>query len=423
MRSIRGVAVRRILFDKFLLFDKFSRFIEMHPMPNTQKSAASRRSEIASFIAMDVMREAKALGRAAEISGGRAIVHLEVGEPGAPSPKPVREAAMRALETGRIAYTEALGLPGLREGISGHYKTRYDLAVPPERIVVTTGSSGGFILTFLATLEHGGRIGIPSPGYPAYRNILQALGIEAVEIPAGADTRYAMSAAAIEAAHREKPLNAVLMMSPANPTGVLTQESEVKSIAQTCARLGIWLVSDEIYHGLTYAGKEASALAFNEDAIIVNSFSKYFCMTGWRVGWLIVPERLIRPMECLAQNLAISVPYLSQIAASAAFDAYDELEVIKAGYARNRAVLMEALPGLGLPPLPMDGAFYAYCDIGRYSNDSMAFSRKALHEAGLAITPGLDFDRSEGNRFVRLSYAGSEADIIEGVKRLKGWLK
>jgi aspartate/methionine/tyrosine aminotransferase len=383
-------------------------------MPKPQPST---RSNIPSFIAMDVMREAKVLGRE-----GRSIIHLEVGEPGAPSPRPVREAAIRALEAGRIAYTEALGIPALREAISGHYQRKYGLAVDPARVVITTGSSGGFILAFLSTMEHGGRIGIPSPGYPAYRNILQALGIEAVEIPTGADTRFAMSAAAIEAAHRATPLDAVLMMSPANPTGVLTPATEVRAIAEACARLGLWLVSDEIYHGLTYAGEEACALSASDDAIIVNSFSKYFCMTGWRVGWLIVPERLIRPMECLAQNLAISVPYLSQIAATAAFSAEDELEAIKAGYARNRSVLMEALPAIGLNPLPMDGAFYAYCDIGRFSNDSMAFSKKALHEAGLAITPGIDFDRTEGSRFVRLSYAGSEADVIEGVKRLRAWL-
>lgn len=377
----------------------------------------SARSKIASFIAMDVMREAKDLGRA-----GRQIIHLEVGEPGAPSPRPVREAAIRALEAGRVAYTEALGMPALREAISGYYRTRYGLAVPASRIVVTTGSSGGFIFSFLTLMDHGGRIGIPSPGYPAYRNILSALGIEAVEIPTGEGTRHAMSAAAIRAAHKATPLSAVLLMSPANPTGVLTPATEVKAIAETCRDLGLWLVSDEIYHGLTYEGEEASALAYSDDAVIVNSFSKYFCMTGWRIGWLVVPERLIRPMECLAQNLAISVPYLSQVAAIAAFDAVDELEAIKAGYARNRAILQEALPAIGLKPLPMDGAFYAYCDIGRFSNDSMAFSKKALHEAGLAITPGLDFDLHEGNRFVRLSYAGSEADIIEGVKRLKSWL-
>jgi aspartate/methionine/tyrosine aminotransferase len=386
------------------------------------KPAVSRRSQIASFIAMDVMREAKDLGRAAEKSGGRGIIHLEVGEPGAPSPAPVREAARRALDAGRIAYTEALGMPALREAISGHYRARHNLDVPASRIVVTTGSSGGFILSFLTLMDQGARIGIPSPGYPAYRNILQALGIEAVEIETGAATRFALSAGAIEAAHAEKKLDAVLIMSPANPTGVLTPRSEVKAIAATCARLGLWLVSDEIYHGLTYEGEEASALAFSDEAIIVNSFSKYFCMTGWRIGWLVVPERLLRPMECLAQNLAISVPYLSQIAAIAAFEATAELEAIKAGYARNRTVLMEALPAIGLTPLPMDGAFYAYCDIGRFSNDSMAFSKKALHEAGLALTPGLDFDRTEGNRFIRLSYAGSESDILEGVKRLKAWL-
>lgn len=371
---------------------------------------------------MDILREAKDLGRAAEKSGARGIIHLEVGEPGAPPPRSVREAARHALDAGRIGYTESLGMPGLREAIAGHYKTRYGLDVPATRVVVTTGSSSGFILAFLALMDHGGRIGIPSPGYPAYRNILSALGIEVVEIPTGPESRFVLSASALRTAHAATPLDAVLIMSPANPTGVLTAATEIKAIAETCRELGLWLVSDEIYHGLTYEGEEASALAYSDDAIIVNSFSKYFCMTGWRVGWLVVPERLIRPLECLAQNLAISVPYLSQIAAIAAFEAYDELEVIKSGYARNRSVLMEALPALGLTPLPMDGAFYAYCDIGKFSNDSMAFSKKTLHEAGIAITPGLDFDLHEGNRYVRLSYAGSEADIIEGVKRLKAWL-
>lgn len=383
----------------------------------------SRRSSIAAFIAMDVLREAKDLGRIARETGTRDIVHLELGEPGAPAPLPVRQAAIRALETGRIAYTEALGMPALREAIAGHYQTRYGLSLPASRVVVTTGSSGGFILAFLALMDHGARIGIPSPGYPAYRNILQALGIEVVEIPTGPETGYAMSAAAIEAAHRASPLSAVLMMSPANPTGVLTTRGTIQAIAETCSRLGLWLVSDEIYHGLTYEGEEASALAFSSDAVIVNSFSKYFCMTGWRVGWLVVPERLVRPLERLAQNLAISVPTLSQIGALAAFDCTDEAETVKGVYARNRAILQEALPKLGLRPLPMDGAFYAYCDIGKFSNDSMEFSKKALHEAGVAITPGVDFDRGDGHRFVRLSYAGSEADVVEGVKRLSSWLR
>lgn len=383
-------------------------------MPKPQPST---RSNIPSFIAMDVMREARTRARE-----GADIVHLEVGEPGAAPPRAVREAAIAALSGGRVAYTEALGIPALREAIARNYAARYGLAVDPARVVVTTGSSGGFVLAFLAMLEHGGRIGIPNPGYPAYRNILQALGIEAVEIETGASTRFALSALAIEAAHATKKLDAVLLMSPANPTGVLTPESEVKRIAETCARLGIWLISDEIYHGLTYERIEATALSHSDDAVIVNSFSKYYCMTGWRVGWLIVPERLLRPIECLQQNLSISVPYLSQIAAVAAFGARDDLELIKAGYARNRAILMEALPRLGLAPLPMDGAFYAYCSIAQYSNDSMEFSRRALREAGLAITPGLDFDRANGQGYVRLSYAGSEADIAKAVERLKVWL-
>ncbi|CAN1520993.1 COG0436 Aspartate/tyrosine/aromatic aminotransferase [Rhabdaerophilaceae bacterium] len=378
---------------------------------------ASRRSEISSFIAMDVMREAKSLARE-----GRDILHLEVGEPGAPPPRAVREAAMAALQGGRVSYTEAFGLPALREAIAADYRLRYGVSVDPARVVVTTGSSGGFILAFLALIDHGGRIGIPSPGYPAYRNILDALGIATVEIDTGPEARYALSAPAIEAAHARTPLDAVLIMSPANPTGVLTPSNEVKAIAEICARLGIWLVSDEIYHGLTYEGEEATAFAFSDDAVIVNSFSKYYCMTGWRVGWLIVPDRLLRPIECLQQNLAISVPYLSQIAAIAAFSAKDDLEIIKAGYARNRAILMESLPRLGLPALPMDGAFYAYCDIARYSNDSMAFAQRALREAGLAITPGLDFDKTGGNRYVRLSYAGQESDIVAAVKRLETWL-
>ncbi|MCA0405543.1 MAG: aminotransferase class I/II-fold pyridoxal phosphate-dependent enzyme [Proteobacteria bacterium] len=380
----------------------------------------ARRAHIPPFIAMDVMRDAKGLARE-----GRSIMHLEVGEPGAKTPRLVREAAMNALEQDRIAYTDALGSPELRSAIAQHYKDKYGLDVPASRVVVTTGSSGGFILTFLSTLEAGQRIGIPAPGYPAYRNILKALGVEAVEIECRAAQGHVLTAEAIEAAHAQTPLNAVLMMSPANPTGVVTPASAIRAVADTCKRLGLWLVSDEIYHGLVYAdaNREETALRFSEEAIIVNSFSKYFCMTGWRVGWLIVPERLVRPMECLAQNLAISVPYLSQVGATAAFRATEELEAIKAGYARNREILGNALPAMGLAPLPMDGAFYAYCDITRFSNDAMDFSRRALHEAGCAITPGLDFDPIEGHRFVRLSYAGSEATMIEGARRLKTWLR
>ena len=391
--------------------------LPVSPDAMTLAPALSRRSQIAPFIAMDVMAEA-----GARIRAGEDVVSLAVGEPGAPPPRAVREAVTAALAGGRVPYTDALGLPALRERIARHYRESYGVAVPASRIAVTTGSSGGFILSFLSMFDVGDRIAIPKPGYPAYRNILEALGLETVEIETAADTRFALDPARIEAAHREKPLKGVLIMSPANPTGVMMTPAAIRDLAETCTRLGLWLISDEIYHGLTYDGETATALAFSDDAVIVNSFSKYYCMTGWRVGWLILPERLIRPVECLAQSLSISVPYLSQIAGIAAFDAREDLEVIKAGYAKNRAILMERLPPLGFKLMPMDGAFYAYADVSAFTNDSMDFSRRALREAGVGITPGLDFDREEGHRAVRISYAGSESDILKAVSRLEGWL-
>jgi len=377
----------------------------------------ARRAQVAPFIAMDVMREAGERLRA-----GEDVVSLAVGEPGAPPPRAVREAVKAALDGGRVPYTDALGLPQLRERIARHYRDAYGVSIDPARVAVTTGSSGGFILAFLSMFDVGDRIAIPRPGYPAYRNILDALGIEVVELETTEATRFAITAAMVEEAHRKTPLKGVLVMSPANPTGVMMQPSAVADLAATCDRLGLWFLSDEIYHGLTYAGEVTTAAAHSDQAVVINSFSKYYCMTGWRVGWLILPERLVRPAECLAQSLAISVPYLSQIAGIAAFDARDDLEIIKAGYARNRVRLAEALPAMGLPLMPMDGAFYAYADVSRYSNDSMDFARRALREAGVAITPGLDFDRSEGHRAVRLSYAGSEADIDKAIVRLKVWL-
>ena len=377
----------------------------------------ARRANIAPFLAMDVMAEA-----GMRIRAGEDVVSLAVGEPGAPPPRVVREAVTAALAGQRVPYTDALGLPALRARIARHYADAYGVEIAPERVAVTTGSSGGFILSFLSLFDVGDRIAIPRPGYPAYRNILEALGLVPVEIDTGPDTRFALTAAMVEAEHARHPLNGVLVMSPANPTGVMMTTGAVASLAATCDKLGLWLISDEIYHGLTYTGDTTTAVAHSDQAIVVNSFSKYYCMTGWRVGWLILPERLVRTAECLAQSLAISVPYLSQIAGIAAFEATEELEIIKAGYAKNRAILGEALPALGLPLMPMDGAFYAYADVTRYTNDSMDFSKRALREAGVGITPGLDFDRGEGHRYVRLSYAGSEADILKAVARLKNWL-
>jgi aspartate/methionine/tyrosine aminotransferase len=393
------------------------------PAPSHEVASATltpaRRAAIQPFIAMEVLSQAGAI----EAAGG-SVVHMELGEPGAPAPRRAREAAKRAIDGERIGYTPALGLPRLRERIARHYRDVYAISVSPERVAVTTGSSAGFILAFLACFDAGDRVAIASPGYPAYRNILEALDIEPVVIETGPAERWAITPRAVAAAHGGNRLRGVLVMSPANPTGVMMDAAHLASLAGECARLGLWFISDEIYHGLTYEAPATSALASMPEAIIVNSFSKYFCMTGWRIGWLVLPERLTRPVERLAQNLFISPPYVSQIAAEAAFEATQELEAVKAGYAQSRALLTDALPRMGLAELlPIDGAFYAYGDVSRLTNDSVEFCRRALVEAGVAITPGLDFDRERGHRFVRLSFAGSPASVREGVERLGNWLK
>ncbi|WNJ93490.1 pyridoxal phosphate-dependent aminotransferase [Bosea sp. 685] len=380
---------------------------------------AARAERVSPFIVMDVMNQAAAIER-----NGGSVVHMEVGQPSAPTPASIRAAAGRALEHGRIGYTQALGTDSLRERIARHYQDSYGVTVAAQRVVVTTGSSGGFILAFLACFQPGARVAITAPGYPAYRNILIALGLEPVAIEVGPETRFALTPELIARAHAQAPLAGVLTMSPANPTGVVMAPDAIAAVAAECRRLGLWYISDEIYHGLTYEAPATTALAADPDAIIVNSFSKYYCMTGWRVGWLVVPERLVRTIERLQQNLSISVPYLSQVAGEAAFEATAECEAIKAGYAANRAYLLKALPEIGLGEfLPVDGAFYIYLDIGRYSNDSMAFCRDVLNQAGVAITPGLDFDESRGARTVRLSFAGSLTECEQAVERIGAWLK
>lgn len=388
-------------------------------VPAALPALAERAERVAPFIVMDVMNQAAAIERR-----GGSVVHMEVGQPSAPTPASIRAAAAKALEHGRIGYTQALGTDSLRDRIARHYRDAYGVQVASDRVVVTTGSSGGFILAFLACFQPGSRIAITAPGYPAYRNILIALGLEPVAIEVGPETRFALTPDLIERAHREKPLAGVLTMSPANPTGVVMTPEAIADVAACCRKLGLWYISDEIYHGLTYETPATTALAADQDAIIVNSFSKYYCMTGWRVGWLVVPQRLVRTIERLQQNFSISVPYLSQVAGEAAFDATAECEAIKAGYAENRAFLLKALPEIGLGDfLPVDGAFYIYLDIGRYSNDSMAFCRSVLEEAGVAITPGLDFDEARGARTIRLSFAGSLGECEEAVTRIGGWMK
>lgn len=378
--------------------------------------SVSRRSAVEPFHAMDVLAEANRLK-----AMGHPVVSLAVGQPSDPVPSIVREAAQQALLAGRGGYTDALGLMDLRQAISTHYRDHYGVDVPVSRIAVTTGSSAGFNLAFLAMFDPGDRIAITTPGYPAYRNILIALGLDVVEIRL--EEEGWLTAAQLEHAHREKPLQGVLFASPANPTGAITPPQALQALIEAARSMGISVISDEIYHRLSYQDDDITALSYGDDVTVINSFSKYYCMTGWRIGWMVLPEELVRPVERIAQSLYISAPELSQAAAIRAFDASDELDRVKERYRHNRELLVSALPDLGLPlAAPMDGAFYAYCDVTRHSNDSMDFAKRLLAECHIAATPGIDFDLAEGQRFLRLSYAGSEADVTQAIARLKAWL-
>ncbi len=379
---------------------------------------ASLRSGVEPFLAMDVMEDASRREAA-----GDTVVHMEIGQPGARAPSTVVAAAQAALAEGRFGYTEARGMRPLRERIARHYRKTYGVDIPESRVMVTTGSSGAFNLAFLGAFDPGDRIALTAPGYPAYRNILRALGLEPVEIPVGPDTRWILTPELLEKAHREAPIRGVLVASPGNPTGTMMQPDALKALCETARDLGITFISDEIYHGLVYEGETASALQYWDDAIVVNSFSKYYCMTGWRIGWMILPESLVRPVERIAQSLVICPPDISQRAGLAAFDATEELEVVKAGYARNRALLLDRLPKIGFNELlPVDGAFYVYAGVRSFTNDSMDFAKRMLAEAGVATTPGADFDHERGNGYIRFSFAGSHEDMELATTRLKDWL-
>ena len=379
----------------------------------------SKRSDVPPFIVMDVM--AAAAQREAQ---GAHIIHMEVGQPAAPAPATAIKAAQAALTRGRIGYTETLGIPSLRARIARHYQDAYDLALDPARVVVTTGSSGGFILAFLSMFEPGDRVALANPGYPPYRHILSALGCEPVLIETSAETRWALSAKALIAAHQRAPLKGVVIASPANPTGTMMDADALTRLIAVAEAEGIRVISDEIYHGLDYAFAAETAANTSERVVVINSFSKYFCMTGWRVGWMVVPDALVRPIERLQGNLAISVPTLAQIAAEAAFDGREEMEAVKHGYEENRRILTEGLPKAGLDKfLPVDGAFYLYADISRFSDDSLDFAKRMLNEADVAATPGIDFDPVNGRHFLRFCYAGSSAEIHEAVDRIGRWLK
>ena len=377
----------------------------------------SKRSNVPSFIAMDVM------AAAAQVEAkGIHVVHMEVGQPAAAAPATALRAAQAAL-SGRIAYTETLGIPSLRARIARHYADTYELALDPARVVVTTGSSAGFILAFLSLFEPGDRVALANPGYPPYRHILSVLGCEPVLVETSAETRWALSAKSLIAAHRERPLAGVVVASPANPTGTMMDANTLSRLIAVAEAEGIRVISDEIYHGLDYAFAAETAANLSERVVVIHSFSKYFCMTGWRIGWMVVPESLVRAIERLQSNLAISVPTLAQIAGEAAFDGRDEMEAVKRCYEKNRLILMQGLPTIGLDKfLPVDGAFYIYADISHFSDDSLDFAKRMLNEAHVAATPGIDFDPANGKHFLRFCYAGSATEMHMAVERIGNWL-
>ena len=378
----------------------------------------SDRSRIEPFRAMEGVARANQA-----VAEGRDIVMMCIGQPGSPAPAPALQAASKALEVGRIGYTSAGGIAPLRQRLAQFYKEKHGLEIDPGRIFVTTGSSAGFTLAFLAAFDPGARIAIPAPGYPAYRNILKTLSLEPVEIPTFEEDRWVITADQIEAVHKTKPLDGILVANPNNPNGTMIKPEAFRTLVNRCVSLGITFISDEIYHGLTYGVPEICALEVNDGAFIINSFSKYFCMTGWRVGWMIVPETMISAVDCLQQNVFICAPEISQIAALAAFEGREEMETVKEGYERNRELVLDRLAKLGLSRVhPIDGAFYAYAETADIGQDSETLARRILDEAGVALTPGTDFDPVRGPKWMRFSFAGEHDDLVRGFDRLDAWL-
>ena len=373
----------------------------------------SRRSVVDPFIVMDVMEAAR---RAEE--AGRHIIHMEVGQPGTPAPRRARQALAAAMQDQALGYTVALGLPALRASIAGLYRQRYGLTIDPGRIVVTSGSSAAFILAFTALFNTGDRVALGDPGYPSYRQILRAQDLQPVAIATLAENRFQPTPAELS-----DDLRGLIVASPANPTGTMLSRDDLAGLIKACQGRDIALISDEIYHGIQYERTAVSALEFSDDVYVINSFSKYFSMTGWRVGWMVVPQAHVRTIERLAQNLFICPPHASQIAALAALDCDDELQSKLDVYRQNRALMQDGLPGAGFTSFaPPDGAFYIYADVSDLTDDSRAFAAEILQGAGVAVTPGLDFDPVRGHQSLRFSYARSSDDISEGLQRLKRFM-
>ena len=372
----------------------------------------SQRGQVDPFIVMDVMEAA----RKAE-AAGRRIIHMEVGQPATPAPKGAREALAQALEQ-PLGYTVALGLPELRQGIAALYQRWYGIELDPARVVVTPGSSGAFILAFSALFDAGDRVALGEPGYPSYRQILRAMSLQPIGIPTRIEDRYQP--------HPEDlpdDVQGLILASPGNPSGTVLRREELAALTTRAAALGVSVISDEIYHGLDYGAGFHSALEVTDDVVVINSFSKYFSMTGWRIGWMVVPEPMIRTVERIAQNMFICPPHASQVAALAALDCVDEAEANLAVYAANRQMLLERLPQIGFDRIaPPEGAFYIYADVSELTGDSLRFAAEILEKAGVAVTPGLDFDPRRGARTLRFSYAGASADIAEGLDRLAAFM-
>ncbi len=372
----------------------------------------SRRGEVDPFIVMDVMEAARA-----EEARGRSVIHMEVGQPGTPAPRAALAALTRAMAAGPLGYTVALGLPELRARIARLYRDWYGIDLDPARVVVTAGSSAAFILAFTNLFDAGDRVAIAEPGYPSYRNILRALDVVPVGVPTRIEDRFQPTPDALP-----ERLAGLLVASPANPTGSMLGREALAALIAAARHRGIAFVSDEIYHGIQYGARAVSALEIDDEVYVINSFSKYFSMTGWRVGWMVAPAAQVRRIERLAQNLYICPPHASQVAALAALDAGAELEANLDVYRANRALLLEGLPAAGFGRIaPPDGAFYVYADVSERCTDSRALARRILTEAGVAVTPGLDFDPQRGTGTLRFSYAGSSKAIAEGLRRLKGW--
>ncbi len=375
----------------------------------------SKRSNVDPFIVMDVMESA----RKAE-NNGKHVIHMEVGQPGTPAPKLAKQFISNEISNNDLGYTVTLGLPELRNRISKLYGDWYNIDLNPDRIIITTGSSGAFILSFAALFDAGDRVGIAAPGYPSYRQILKSQDLIPVDIFTELQNKFQPIPKDI----KENNLNGLLVASPANPTGSMLNKKKLKELINTSHENKVSFISDEIYHGIQYENNPTSALEISNECYVINSFSKYFSMTGWRVGWMIVPEDHVRQVERLSQNLFICPPHVSQLTALSAMDAEDELNHNVDVYKKNRSILLEELPKAGLNRFsPPDGAFYIYIDISEYSKDSLNFCKEVLDKAGVAITPGLDFDQKRGNSTIRFSYARSTEDIIEGANRIKKFMK